>query len=381
MVDPGEEPAEPSPSRPGRRRVVWWFIQAAFVALAIRLLIPQLSSIESTSRQVLLALPLVGVTVILLELACLLCYAELVRSNLRAMDADAPRGLVYLSTLVGNALGRILPGGTSAALAVQADSLGGAGLDTTSVVAGLAASGLVSSLTLALLFPIAAVLALIGGQAGSIALGALGVALVLVVAAVSARPALRRAEAVGRFATRTLERVPFGWLRRAVHPERTGAVVTDFLENMAGLIEDRGALVRGGGWAASNWLLDFAVVVVMAVTVGHGTPLWGLLLAYIVAQLTMAIPVTPGGIGTVELAMTTALVATGAPAAAATSTVLGWRLVSQWLAILWGLPLLPVLRHRSRREAATRAATGERDGNMLSPGSPDGDNDDQTPAG
>lgn len=136
-----------------------------------------------------------------------------------------------------------------------------------------------------------------------------------------------------------------------------GAHVATILENLAELVEDRGALALGGGWAAANWLLDFAVVLVMAMTVGYGTPLPSLLLAYIVAQLTMALPITPGGIGTVEVAMTTALVATGAPAAAATSTVLGWRLVSQWLPILWGLPLLPVLRRSAAKRLKAQADT------------------------
>ena len=38
------------------------------------------------------------------------------------------------------------------------------------------------------------------------------------------------------------------------------------------------------------------------------------------------------------------LVAAGAPVAAATTTVLGWRLVSHWLPILIGLALLPTAR-------------------------------------
>lgn len=69
-----------------------------------------------------------------------------------------------------------------------------------------------------------------------------------------------------------------------------------------------------------------------------------MLLACVVAQLAAAIPLTPGGVGVVETAMIGVLVASGAPAAAATATVLGWRLVSHWLPIVVGLALLPSLR-------------------------------------
>lgn len=350
-VDPGQLPGKK------RHGWVWYFVQAAFVALAIRLLIPQISQLEETSRAVLIGFPVVGVGVVLLELACLFAYAELVRNNLRTMGESAPRGLLRLSTLTGNALGRILPGGTSAALAVQAEALGNAGIDRPTLIAALAASGVVSSLTLALLFPVAALLSLLGGDIGSIALGAAGIALVIVVAVVAARPALHRTEAIGAMVARAVRRITIGPLRGRVKPDVIGAHVATILENLAELVEDRGALALGGGWAAANWLLDFAVVLVMAMTVGYGTPLPSLLLAYIVAQLTMALPITPGGIGTVEVAMTTALVATGAPAAAATSTVLGWRLVSQWLPILWGLPLLPVLRRSAAKRLKAQADT------------------------
>lgn len=356
------EETTPVPAAPPRRRRswIWYFVQAAFVALAIRLLIPQLSQLEDTSRQVLIGFPIMGVLVILLELGALFAYAELVRNNLATMGEDAPRGLMRLSALAGNALGRILPGGTSTALAVQVESLGQAGIDRPTLIAALAASGVVSSLVLTLLFPVAALLSFLGGHVGSIALGAAGIALVILVAAIAARPALHRSAAVGGMVERIARRCGVGPLRKRIAPAAIGAHVSRFLDNLADLVADRGALALGGGWAAANWLLDFAVLLVMAMTVGYGTPLWSLLLAYIVAQLTMALPITPGGIGTVEVAMTTALVATGAPAAAATSTVLGWRLVSQWLPILWGLPLVPVLRRsaakRGRRVGAAPPA-------------------------
>jgi uncharacterized protein (TIRG00374 family) len=89
-----------------------------------------------------------------------------------------------------------------------------------------------------------------------------------------------------------------------------------------------------------------AALTAVAVTVGRGTPLTAILLAYIIGQLAAAIPLTPGGVGIVETAMIASLVAAGAPVAAATATVLGWRLFSYFLPILAGLGLLPTLPRR-----------------------------------
>lgn len=74
---------------------------------------------------------------------------------------------------------------------------------------------------------------------------------------------------------------------------------------------DREALGLAAAWAAANWLLD--VVVVLAATVGKGTRLTAVLLAYVIAHLVAAVPLTPGGVGIVEAAMVAALVASGAP--------------------------------------------------------------------
>lgn len=102
-------------------------------------------------------------------------------------------------------------------------------------------------------------------------------------------------------------------------------------------------LARATAWALANWLLDVAVVFVLALTIGLGTPLSAILLACVVAQVAAAIPLTPGGVGIVETAMIGTLVASGAPATAATVTVFGWRPVSHWLPIPFGLLLVPTL--------------------------------------
>ncbi|MER7188349.1 lysylphosphatidylglycerol synthase domain-containing protein, partial [Streptomyces hyaluromycini] len=55
---------------------------------------------------------------------------------------------------------------------------------------------------------------------------------------------------------------------------------------------------------------------------------------------------TPGGLGSLDAALALALTASGTPAAAAASAVLGYRLLTVWLPLLPGLLVLGVLIRR-----------------------------------
>jgi uncharacterized protein (TIRG00374 family) len=72
------------------------------------------------------------------------------------------------------------------------------------------------------------------------------------------------------------------------------------------------------------------------------------------------VPLTPGGVGLVESAMTAALVAGGVPGGVAAASVLGWRLVSNWIPIGVGLALLPTLRRRRQPAGAAREQEARR---------------------
>jgi uncharacterized protein (TIRG00374 family) len=152
-----------------------------------------------------------------------------------------------------------------------------------------------------------------------------------------------------------------GPLQRWLRPSAVAAAVRSGLGTLQALTRDRRALARAGGWALANWLLDAAVLLALAATFGRGVPLSAVLLAYVVGQLLAAVPITPGGVGVVEAAMTAALVAAGAPGAAATVTVLGWRLLGHWLPIVGGLALLPTVLRGDERPRRDGVGAGIRD--------------------
>jgi len=333
------------------------------IALAVYLLLPQLAGLEASGRALARArrwwLPPL---VFGLEAASLLAYAELVRTVLAATGQPIARRLMQRVTLAGYALGRTLPGGSMSALAVITNELRGIGFPAAPTAAALAASGLVSSVVLVLLFPVAALLALLGGEGGGVVLGAAGLgALLVLAAAFAARPTLRRPEALGRLAERVAATVARGPLRRRLDPAAVGAQITRSAQGLGELAREPAVLGRAGAWAVANWLLDLAVLITITATLGPGVPKWGLPLAYVLGQWTASVPLTPGGVGLVESAMTAALVAGGVPGGVATASVLGWRLVSHWIPIGVGLALLPTLRRNRPPAEAGQEGTATQD--------------------
>ena len=81
-----------------------------------------------------------------------------------------------------------------------------------------------------------------------------------------------------------------------------------------------------------------------------GTPGFGpLAVAYAAANIASAIPVTPGGLGVIEVTLVAITVGFGAPRATAVLAVLGYRIVNYWLPLLPGA--IAYLRLRLRPDA------------------------------
>jgi uncharacterized protein (TIRG00374 family) len=99
---------------------------------------------------------------------------------------------------------------------------------------------------------------------------------------------------------------------------------------------DRGLLARAIGWASANWLLDAAALWVFVAAYGHRVTPVGLLVAFGLANVVAAIPITPGGLGVVETVLVSTLVGFGTPRAAAILGVLTYRLANFWLPIPLG---------------------------------------------
>lgn len=340
-----------------RRRGRWWTVlRVLILAAAAYALLPRLAGLrETTDTLVRLRWWLPGLAVAL-ETASLACYGELVRSVLAIDGATPPRRTVQRAVLVGTSLGKLLPGGTLAALSAEVRILQQASVDPAVATAASLTSGAISSLVLVVLSPIAAAVAVAGGHAGGAALGILGVSAGTAVLAVLAWTGVRNPSLGGRLGAlvRRLGRHGPRSVRSRIEDVAAG------LERAVGAFRaaarDGHGMARAACFAAGNWLFDFAVLAVIALAGTRGSPLSGLALAYVVGQLTAAIPITPGGVGVVETTMTAALVAQGMTAGQAAAVVLTWRLISHWLPIVVGLIVYLAGRIGSGPRSAERGA-------------------------
>jgi len=88
-----------------------------------------------------------------------------------------------------------------------------------------------------------------------------------------------------------------------------------------------------------NWLFDAAVLFAALAAVGQTLPVRGVVVAYSLGQLVSAIPILPGGGGTIEATMSAGLILAGGTAAAVIAAVLLYRIVSAWglVPLGWGL--------------------------------------------
>ncbi len=99
------------------------------------------------------------------------------------------------------------------------------------------------------------------------------------------------------------------------------------------------------GAAVANWLTDLICLLAAARAFGIGIGVLELATVYLTVQIVRQIPLTPGGIGVIELSLLTGLVSAGAGESPAAAAVLAYRLLSCWLIIPVGL-LAWLLLHR-----------------------------------
>lgn len=106
----------------------------------------------------------------------------------------------------------------------------------------------------------------------------------------------------------------------------------------------RAAALWGGSLAFTA--LHAVVVIAVAQAVALPLPPTRVALLYLAASSAAALLPTPGGIGSLDAALALALTVSGAPATAAASAVLGYRLLTVWLPLVPGLVVLAVLVRR-----------------------------------
>jgi putative heme transporter len=253
---------------------------------------------------------------------------------------------VATSQLAGNGMSKVVPGGGAVGAALQYRMLVQSGLPRAQAVAGLTAANLLT-LGVVLALPILALPALIRGAVDrsltEAALGSLGLFVVLLGLGVTMLAFDRPLEAVGRITQRIRNR-----LRRRAPPLRM--LPTRLLRERDRILSAvqahwRSALAASVG----RWAFEYGVLLAALAAVGS-TPRPALvLLAFCTAQLLAQLPLTPGGLGFVELGLTGTLTLAGVSASDAVVVTLAYRLLSYWLPLPLGV--VGAVLHRKRVHA------------------------------
>lgn len=350
------------------RTVLRNVVYLASLGLAVHLILPQLPGLEHSAGLVAEASPLLVGAAFVAELLSEMSYAELLGRSVAAAsrsDTDVrsrtSRGLgpffMLRLTVCGYGAAHVLPGGGAAAATVTYAALRARGVDRKAVGLAVAAvTGLVYG-ALSVLFAGSLLYMFVRGDLTPaetlltlVAAGAL-VAVSLSVYAVRARP---------RTARRMLEGVLYRVVRIVRRRYRRDQA-EELVERLADRVGDETRSLRRqirarplevvwwGCLAFAYWAFDAACLVLMFRALGVHAGTGELLVAYGIATVAGALPLTPGGIGVFEATMLATLAVFGVEAGAAVP-VLGYRLFNFWLPIpLWAV-LYPGLRKPGRRE-------------------------------
>lgn len=265
------------------------------------------------------------------------------------------RPVAAFSQLVSNAMAKVIPGGAVAAGATYFRMLSVSGVPIPRAAAALAAVSFISNLVLFSLPGIALLIAVFSAPIpeGLAPVAVAGTLLFLVLFGVVFivvrfdRPLL--------FLGGIVERV-VGWAADRFN--------RDWDPTAQGILEQRNDLVKALGerWhralaaAVANWLLDYMVLFTALVAVGAEPRVSLVLLAFAGAAVLGMIPITPGGLGFVEVGLVALLTASGIPARDATLATLAYRLFQFWLPIPAGAIAYVIFRRKYGAEAVTSEA-------------------------
>ena len=122
----------------------------------------------------------------------------------------------------------------------------------------------------------------------------------------------------------------------AINQDKVSATLRKIAERVNLLINNRRNLWWAFSWALLNWLFDAACLWVFLWAFGSLVSPVDLLVAYGLANVLAAIPITPAGLGVIEGVLIPALVGFGVPHEQAILAVLSYRLVNFWIPIPLG---------------------------------------------
>jgi putative heme transporter len=338
---------------PVRKELRWTFTAIVLIFVFEYLLLPEIASARRSVKLLgEVDVPLLIVAV-LLEALALAAYAQL---SYTVLSPGAPKRFrLWRINMSSLAVSHVLPGGTAPGTALAYRLLGESGVSGSTAAFGLATQGVGSAVVLNVLFWAALVISIpldgfnplygFAALAGVFLLGAFGTAVYMLTKG-------QRGASV--FLRRISQHLPF------VNPDTVASLTQKVADRLKILMRDRSLLRAAILWATANWILDAASLWVFLWAFGKPIFPIDLLVAYGLANILAAIPITPGGLGIVEGVLIPTLVGFGVPKEVAILGVLSYRFVNFWLPIPIGGASYLSLRFgpQGRRARALRVGNG-----------------------
>jgi putative heme transporter len=302
----------------------------AFLLVFNHLVVPQLGGARRALDLLRDVNPALLVLALGLQIGAFLAYTQLTRVTL---PPDVPVNVftLFRIQLSTKAVTNLVPGGSAAGGTLGFRLLTSAGVQPSHAGFTLATVGLGSAVVLNLLLWLALLVSipLRGFNPAYLTAAVIGLVLLATFAGVILllMRGRDRAERVVRAVARKL---PY------VTEDGAARVVRQIAARLQELAANKPLVMHSLGWAVANWGLDAASLWVFLKAFGGTVNPVDLLVAFGLANVLAAIPITPGGLGVVEAVLTSTLVGFGLDRGTAAIGVVTYRLAAFWLPIPLG---------------------------------------------
>jgi uncharacterized membrane protein YbhN (UPF0104 family) len=356
----GDAPDDAAARQPAYGRRSRLLLRALVTTAVVVALVSQRRSLLSASDRLGRISPAWLVLALGAETVSYLAAAELQHHLLASTGIRVDRRSLVALSYAGTAISATVPAGPAVSGRYTFRALQRRGTTAGTAAWVLAASAVLSIVTLAVLGLVGAQLrgvgvlcSAIGGVVGSaVLLGITGVLAALVWASRHRRRVERFAISVSASCHAVLGSI-FRRVGRTPQPAHTGPAAVSWLLDDGAEQDDQALgparVAVALGLASANWLADALALAVAFVALGLEVPWQGLLLAYVVTQVATSVPLLPGSLGVAEGSMAAALVCSGVRPAAAIAGVLVYRLVSFWMVLPAGWLAWTCLRRGEAR--------------------------------
>lgn len=260
--------------------------------------------------------------------------------------------------LVSTSIANTIPGGGAFGLGVSTAMYRSYGYKNSQIATALVTQGVWNNFVKLGMPIVALALLAFGGEASPALIVASLVGLAMLLVAVTVLWLVLRSERSARGVARKIGGA-VGFVRRLVKKapaENVEASVLTFRSQVIGLVKERWLHLTVAALVSHVTLYVVLLVSLRHVGVSEDAVSWiQVLAAFAFVRLISALPITPGGLGVVELGLTAALVSAGGNEAKIVAAVLVFRALTFVLPIpLGGIGYLAWQRGRKRRRLAAR---------------------------